>query len=95
MTHAASTADDSWRLTHLGRLLGHAARRFDERVAARLEALAWWDWTHEELRLALPDFRALSAEAFLEKWKGHDRITAAVAPRETSEPAMSTSQGPW
>ena len=24
--------DDSWRLTHLGRLLGHAMRRFDERV---------------------------------------------------------------
>jgi DNA-binding MarR family transcriptional regulator len=24
--------DDSWRLTHIGRLLGHAARRFDERV---------------------------------------------------------------
>jgi DNA-binding MarR family transcriptional regulator len=24
--------DDGWRLTHLGRLLGHAARRFDERV---------------------------------------------------------------
>lgn len=24
--------DDSWRLTHLGRLLGHAARRFDQRV---------------------------------------------------------------
>jgi DNA-binding MarR family transcriptional regulator len=24
--------NDSWRLTHLGRLLGHAARRFDERV---------------------------------------------------------------
>jgi DNA-binding MarR family transcriptional regulator len=27
-----STADDSWRLTHLGRLLGHAGRRFDQRV---------------------------------------------------------------
>jgi DNA-binding MarR family transcriptional regulator len=27
-----SSADDGWRLTHLGRLLGHAARRFDERV---------------------------------------------------------------
>ena len=27
-------ADDGWRLTHLGRLLGHAARRFDERVLA-------------------------------------------------------------
>ena len=25
-------ADDSWRLTHLGRLLGHAGRRFDARV---------------------------------------------------------------
>jgi DNA-binding MarR family transcriptional regulator len=24
--------DDRWRLTHLGRLLGHAMRRFDERV---------------------------------------------------------------
>lgn len=25
-------ADDRWRATHLGRLLGHAMRRFDERV---------------------------------------------------------------
>src|SRR3954469_25853590 len=24
--------DESWRQTHLGRLLGHATRRFDERV---------------------------------------------------------------
>ena len=24
--------EDGWRLTHLGRLLGHASRRFDERV---------------------------------------------------------------
>src|SRR5687768_12585865 len=29
-----SSFDDGWRLTHLGRLLGHAARRFDERVLA-------------------------------------------------------------
>jgi DNA-binding MarR family transcriptional regulator len=28
----ASASDDAWRLTHLGRLLGHAMRRFDERV---------------------------------------------------------------
>ncbi|MBI5279984.1 MAG: winged helix-turn-helix transcriptional regulator [Burkholderiales bacterium] len=27
-----SPADDSWRSTHLGRLLGNALRRFDERV---------------------------------------------------------------
>jgi DNA-binding MarR family transcriptional regulator len=26
------TADDAWRTTHLGRLLGHAMRRFDARV---------------------------------------------------------------
>jgi DNA-binding MarR family transcriptional regulator len=27
-----TTSDDGWRLTHLGRLLGHAMRRFDARV---------------------------------------------------------------
>lgn len=27
-----TTAEEGWRLTHLGRLLGHAMRRFDERV---------------------------------------------------------------
>ena len=26
------TTEDGWRLTHLGRLLGHAMRRFDDRV---------------------------------------------------------------
>ena len=31
-TLAAANADDAWRLTHLGRLLGDAMRRFDERV---------------------------------------------------------------
>lgn len=33
MTDAApAPLDDGWRQTHLGRLLGHAMRRFDERV---------------------------------------------------------------
>lgn len=41
--------------------------RFPAPVAERLRALAWWDWTHDRLRDALDDFRALSAEAFLEK----------------------------
>lgn len=40
-------------------------RRFPEPIAARLAALRWWDWEHERLRRALPDLRALSAEAFL------------------------------
>src|SRR5450830_1452308 len=29
---APPPAADAWRLTHLGRLMGHALRRFDERV---------------------------------------------------------------
>jgi len=37
-------------------------------IAERLIALAWWDWDHERLRAALPDFRGMSAEAFLEKY---------------------------
>lgn len=33
MTSPNTSADEeNWRLTHLGRLLGHALRRFDERV---------------------------------------------------------------
>src|SRR5215467_11472662 len=43
--------------------------RFSEAIAARLQALAWWDWPHERLRAALPDFRALSVEAFLERYE--------------------------
>lgn len=38
-------------------------------IAARLIALAWWDWDHDRMRAALPDFRALSAEDFLEKYE--------------------------
>ena len=44
--------------------------RFPAPVAERLLALAWWDWDHDRLRSALPDFRALPAEAFLEKYGG-------------------------
>lgn len=41
--------------------------RFDPRTIDRLMALAWWDWDHSRLRAALTDFRALKAEAFLDK----------------------------
>lgn len=44
--------------------------RFAPRIAERLLALAWWDWPHDRLRTALEDFRALKAEAFLEKYHG-------------------------
>ena len=39
-------------------------------VAERLIALAWWDWPHDRLRAALPEFRSLSALEFLERHGG-------------------------
>ncbi|GAB5431565.1 MAG: DapH/DapD/GlmU-related protein [Epibacterium sp.] len=44
-------------------------RRYTEPVAERMIVLAWWDWDHATLRAALADFRALPAEAFLEKYE--------------------------
>ena len=44
-------------------------RRFSEKVADRLTDLAWWDWNHDMLRQALPDFRTLSVEDFLDKYQ--------------------------
>jgi phosphonate metabolism protein (transferase hexapeptide repeat family) len=44
-------------------------RRFPEDIATRLERLAWWHWSHEALRRALPDFRALDVEAFLGRYE--------------------------
>lgn len=43
-------------------------RRLPEGVAAEMLALAWWDWPHDRLRSALPDFRALSAADFVAKY---------------------------
>jgi phosphonate metabolism protein (transferase hexapeptide repeat family) len=52
---------------------GNPARRirerFPERIAERLQRLAWWDWSHERLRAALPDFRKLPVERFLERYE--------------------------
>lgn len=52
-------------------------RRFPKAIAARLEALAWWDWAHEALRAALDDFRTLPIEAFLER---HEVPSGQVGP---------------
>src|SRR5215475_8063483 len=42
-------------------------QRFPAAVADRLLRLAWWNWDHEQLRRALPDFRRLPIESFLAK----------------------------
>ena len=48
---SVAVPDDRWRQTHLGRLLGHAMRRFDERVLALM--------THDaEVPLALSNLAA-------------------------------------
>jgi hypothetical protein len=44
-------------------------RRFPEAIEERLLRLAWWDWDHEALRLALPDFRKFGIEEFLDKYE--------------------------
>jgi phosphonate metabolism protein (transferase hexapeptide repeat family) len=44
-------------------------RRFSEAIANRLAELAWWNWDHETLRSALPDFRTLAVEEFLAKYE--------------------------
>ncbi|WP_095086985.1 DapH/DapD/GlmU-related protein [Mesorhizobium sophorae] len=43
--------------------------RFSATVAARIEALAWWDWPVEKLARAVPDMQALPIEAFLDRWE--------------------------
>ncbi|MBV9979425.1 chloramphenicol acetyltransferase [Bradyrhizobium sp.] len=55
-------------------------RRFADEIAERLMRLAWWDWDHEMLHSALPDFRKLSVEEFLDKYDG----SGDCAPANTS-----------
>ena len=50
--------------------------RFDEEVREGLMAVAWWDWSREQLERALPDMRKLSAGEFVEKYK-HERPRSA------------------
>jgi phosphonate metabolism protein (transferase hexapeptide repeat family) len=57
-------------------------RRFPEAIADRLAELEWWDWDHETLRLALPDFRKLAVEAFLEKYEAIARAQRTASQRQ-------------
>ena len=52
-------------------------RRFANDIAERLMRLAWWDWGHDLLHSALPDFRKLSVEEFLDKYGGSGDCAAA------------------
>lgn len=43
-------------------------RRVTEAVEESLRRIAWWDWSHAEIKAALPDFRALDAADFAAKY---------------------------
>lgn len=43
-------------------------RRFSPAQADKLLQLAWWDWPRDQYIAALPDIRALSVDAFLDKY---------------------------
>ncbi len=56
-------------------------RRFSEDVTNRLAELAWWDWDHETLRRALPDFRKLAVADFLARYEAAARSGRSRAKR--------------
>jgi phosphonate metabolism protein (transferase hexapeptide repeat family) len=43
--------------------------RFSDDIGRRLLELAWWNWDHDRLRGALPDFRRLAIDEFLAKYE--------------------------
>ena len=57
-------------------------QRFSANVARRLQQLACWDWSHDRLRAALPDFRQLTIDGFLEKY---ERASAQKPKQRTSQ----------
>ena len=59
-------------------------RRFPEVIADRLARLSWWDWSHETLHAALPDFRKLAIEAFLDKYEAASTAFQLTNPRRSA-----------
>ena len=42
--------------------------RFSRKIAARLAAIAWWDWPAETIFQRLPEFQSGNVEAFCARW---------------------------
>ena len=43
--------------------------RFKPETIAGMADLAWWDWEHDQLQVALDDFRTLAPDRFIEKYR--------------------------
>lgn len=78
---ASTPEDDAWRATHLGRLLGHAMRRFDERVLSLM--------AHDvEVPLALSNLAARQQVS-----AAHIHITRHLPPGGARLTALAESAG--
>lgn len=44
-------------------------RRVTLEQETQLLRLSWWDWPHDRLRHALPDFQSLNAQQFIDKYQ--------------------------
>ncbi|WP_420411117.1 DapH/DapD/GlmU-related protein [Roseibium sp.] len=44
-------------------------RRFTEKQEDALLEIAWWDWSHDQLKERFPDFRDLPIDGFIEKYR--------------------------
>ena len=44
-------------------------RRFTEAQEEALMQIAWWDWDHDRFGAAIPDFRTLDIDAFIERYR--------------------------
>jgi len=44
-------------------------RRVTVEQQEQLLSLSWWDWPHDKLAQALPDFRNMNAQQFIEKYQ--------------------------
>lgn len=44
-------------------------RRFTQNQEDALMEIAWWDWTHDQLKERLSDFRTLPIDGFIEKYR--------------------------
>jgi phosphonate metabolism protein (transferase hexapeptide repeat family) len=53
-------------------------RRVDEDTEAALMRVRWWDWTHDELRAAMADFRKLDAAEFARAYDHGPRHIRAI-----------------
>lgn len=47
----------------------HLKWRFTEQQAEAVQAIAWWDREHQRPTAALPDFRAMPIDGFIEKYR--------------------------